>query len=232
MNSLSELLLSVRRGARPPLLIASLPRNDPALAEAALAGGADVLKVHINLNHRARQTRIGSLAEERAALEEILALGHDRPVGIVPGTLETLRAAELEQLAEMGFSFCSLYLKDAPAGRLPSASRLERMLALGHADPPELAAGLDALDVQVCELSIMAPETYGQPLTYHDLARYAHLRRLTQRPLVVPSQHHIPPAAAREIAALGVEGLMLGTIVCGLEPQGWRRAFAEFRAEL
>jgi hypothetical protein len=230
MSKFSDLLLSARRKERPPVLIASLPRNDPELACAALAGGADVLKVHINLQHRASQTRIGSLAEERTALKEILSMAGGCPVGIVPGTLATIQPDELEQLAGMGFAFLSLYLHDAPAGLLPPTAQLERMLALSYADPLELAGSLDALEMQVCELSIMAPDTYGQPLTALDLARYAAVRQRTALPLVVPSQHAIPPRAVPELAALGIEGIMLGTIVCGLTPASWQSAFQQFRA--
>ena len=232
MTRFSQLLASARRKERPLVLIASLPRNDLALAQAALEGGADVVKLHINLTHRASQTHIGSLAEERPALEEILKLWRGKPVGIVPGNLETINAGEVEQLAEMGFDFLSLYLKDAPVGLLPPSSQLERMLALSHVDPPELAASLDALDLQICELSIMAPETYGQPLTQHDLARYATARRLTQKPLVVPSQHKIPPQAAPDLAAMGIEGIMLGSIVCGAAPHTWFEAFSAFKDKL
>ena len=34
-------------------LVMSLPRNDPALAEAAWKNGADVVKVHVNVKHHA-----------------------------------------------------------------------------------------------------------------------------------------------------------------------------------
>ncbi len=232
MMRFTHLLASARRKERPPVLIASLPRNDPALARAALEGGADVVKLHLNLTHRASQTHIGSLVEERPALEDILKLWCGKPVGIVPGNLETINAGEVGQLAEMGFDFLSLYLKDAPVGLLPPSHQLERMLALSHADPLDLAASLDALDLQICELSIMAPETYGQPLTQHDLARYAAVRRLTQKLLVVPSQHKIPPQAAPELAAMGIEGIMLGSIVCGATPQTWFEAFKAFKNSL
>jgi hypothetical protein len=140
VESLSELLLAARRKERPPVLIASLPRNDPALAQAALEGGADVIKFHIHLQHRASQTVTGSLAEERPALEQILRLSAGHPVGIVPGA---------------------------------------------------------------------------------DLSAYAAIRRRTRPPLVVP-----------ELAAIGIEGVMLGSIVCGTTPQGWYKAFHRFRAKL
>ncbi len=228
----SELLLSVRRKERSLALIASLPRNDPDLAQAALAGGADVVKVHIHLQHRASQTVIGSLDEEQPALQRILQLCAGRPTGIVPGASASLDPQEINGLVDLGFAFFSLYLQHAPVGSLPPSSQVERMLALGHADAPEAATALDALDVQVCELSILAPESYGQPLTYADLAAYAAIRRRTQLPLVVPTQHAIPPAALPELAALGIEGLMLGTIVCGTTPESWYETFRRFRSAL
>lgn len=42
-------------------LFVSLPANDIKLAEAALASGADGLKVHINVGHRASGNRFGTL---------------------------------------------------------------------------------------------------------------------------------------------------------------------------
>jgi hypothetical protein len=228
----SEMLLSVRRKERPTVLIASLPRNDPALAQAALEGGADVIKVHIHLQHRASQTVIGSLAEERPALAQILHLCAGRPSGIVPGAGINPDPQEMSGLEEMGFSFFSMYLQHAPAGLLPPSNRVERMLALSHSDPPESAALLDTLDMQICEMSIMAPESYGQPLSYADLAAYAAIRQRTRLPLVAPTQHAIPPAALPELAALGIEGVMLGTIVCGTTPESWHAAFRRFRSAL
>jgi hypothetical protein len=45
------------------VLIASLPKNDPALAKAAAAGGADMLKIHLNVEHAASGTKFGSFDE-------------------------------------------------------------------------------------------------------------------------------------------------------------------------
>jgi hypothetical protein len=134
----------------------------------------------------------------------------------------------MAQLPAMGFTFLSAYLHDAPAGMLPPSSQLERMLAFGSTDSPELAEGLEAIDVQVIELSIMAPDTYGQVLSSHDLLRYAAFRRRTHLPLVVPSQHHITPEALPELARMGIEAVMLGSIVCGSTAESWKETFQRF----
>ena len=68
-----------RRG----LLIVSLPRNDRDLARAAIDSGADLLKVHVNVHHRASGTAFGSLQEEMDRLNAILDL--HVPTGLVVG---------------------------------------------------------------------------------------------------------------------------------------------------
>ena len=66
-------------------VIAALPRNDLALAEAALEGGAQAVKVHCNVWHRASGNTFGTFAENRTFLRELIALCGDVPVGLVPG---------------------------------------------------------------------------------------------------------------------------------------------------
>lgn len=60
-------------------VIAALPRNDLALAEAALEGGAQAVKVHCNVWHRASGNTFGTFAENRTFLRELIALCGDVP---------------------------------------------------------------------------------------------------------------------------------------------------------
>ena len=76
MNYLS--ILNQKR----PALIASLPGNRLDLAKAAVECGADVVKVHMNVQHRASGLHFGTFEEEKETLQEILSVAKG-PCGIV-----------------------------------------------------------------------------------------------------------------------------------------------------
>ena len=229
MGVFQEMLLAARIHLRPMVLIASLPHNDPELAQAALDGGADMIKVHINLSHHASGTRFGTLAEESPAIERIVHIWEGKPVGIVPGAKPELNDRTMAALPGLGIKFVSLYLHHASAGALPPFEKIDRMLALGFEDGPEIAESLDCLPIQACELSILHPDTYGQPLTYHDIARYAAAARRTKLPLVVPTQHRIPPESTADLLNIGVSAVMIGSIVAGDTPNEWLQTTSAFR---
>ena len=125
---------------RRPLLIVSLPRNDPALARAATDGGADVLKVHVNVRHLASGTVFGTLAEERTRLEQILAIG--LPTGLVPGEAEMLAPEEMPEIRRMGFAFLDAFI-DTIRPHLYEAG-IPVVPPEGYGKPPE-KADLDVL---------------------------------------------------------------------------------------
>ena len=89
-------------------LVMSLPRNDPALAEAAWKNGADVVKVHVNVKHHASQTLFGTFEEERSAIEAMLSDAKG-PMGIVLGAECAAAEQTLPLAVACGFDFLSLY---------------------------------------------------------------------------------------------------------------------------
>lgn len=66
-------------------LVVSLPSNKLELAQAALDGGAQAVKVHCNVWHRASGHTFGTYAENREFLRQLIKLCGDVPVGLVPG---------------------------------------------------------------------------------------------------------------------------------------------------
>lgn len=218
------------RGRQPALLV-SLPRNDAELARAALDAGADALKVHIGVKHRASGTHFGTLAEETPRLEAILAAAAGRPVGIVAGETPHLPATLAEQLTRMGFAFISLYADHLPAAWLGRGD-IALVPSLRPDTPVREAARLPALGAAAVELGIIPPEGYGQPLTAADLARYSAHAEAIAAPCIVPTQRAIRPEDVPALSRAGIRGLLVGAVVTGTAAADLAAAVRRFRAAI
>ena len=149
-------------------LLVSLPRNDVQLAQAALRGGAQGLKVHINVAHFASGTRFGSLQEERDNLTAILEVARaaGASVGIVPGarTADSYAFAspdDFAQLAQMGIDYFDSYPGDAPAWAL-TQKHLDVMMAAFQSGSIDQMQALERAGMRLCEASIMHHDDYGK----------------------------------------------------------------------
>lgn len=220
-------------------LLVSLARNDVALAEAALRGGAQGLKVHINVEHFASGTRFGTLEEERDELARILAaakLAGNVPVGIVPGAATPTgnpfaSEADFEALAAMGIDFFDAYPADAPPWTL-TQRHLGRMLAAYEGASLQTMCALEQAGMEMCEASILNHGDYGRALSVLDIERYRELARALAAPVIVPSQKKITPRDLPALRECGVKGLLIGAIVTGREPDSVESATRAFRAAL
>lgn len=216
--------------AERPRLIVSLPENSVELARAAAEGGADALKVHINVRHDASGTQFGSLAEERERLEEILAVG--LPTGVVPGVAASLPSREdMAELARMGIDFFDLYVHDMPVW-MTRVEGMTRTAAIGHDTPLEAIPELEKLGFEMLEAAVIPHEGYGAALSVSDLAGYQRIRRATQLPIIVPTQRAIEPGDVPALVGIGLDAIMIGAIVTGREPGGLRAATEQFSSAL
>ncbi len=226
--------LELLQRAGPPALLVSLPANDPELGRAARDGGAEGLKVHINITHAAAGVKFGSLDEEAAVLAEIVGLG--LPVGIVPGDFDTMASADdVRRLAELGLDFLAAYLGAMPAWML-CQSDLPVMAALGAEDvrrPGRMGALARLPGVQMVEASIIEHSGYGKPLSVSDLCDYTDVARACgERPAIVPTQRRIMPEDAPALVTTGIRGLLIGAIVTGAEAHGLEAATRRYRGAL
>jgi len=227
-------MMDILRVRKRPVLLVSLPANDPELGRAAVEAGAEGLKVHINLHHAAADAGFGSWQQERDAIEQIVALGV--PVGIVPGTAEAMCSPEdLEQMADAGVDFVDAYLGDMPAWMLDAGTRVHVMAAVGQSDLPPHGSpqGLELLpQVRMVEASVLPHEAYGLPLRVSDLCAYAYLAALMAPagvPVIVPTQRAIGPAEVASLHKAGVRGILIGAIVTGKDVAGLAAVTATFR---
>jgi hypothetical protein len=206
-------------------LIASLPVNDPAMAAAAWENGAHVVKVHINVNHRASKTQFNSFAEERSCLERILAEAQG-PVGLVLGGDPVSARRDLEEVIQAGFDFISIYAHHAPVQLLDGA--ISKMLAADYSYTGEAIKNFGAY-ADVFEASIIPPECYGEELTVKDIISYKTICTLLDIPVVVPTQKRILPHEVKHLYHAGVSALMIGAISAGKSISEFGGKTAEFR---
>lgn len=214
-------------------LLASLPRNEVALAEAALRGGARGLKVHLNVHHAASGTQFGTFEQERDVLAQIveLAKAHNASVGIVPGGAPFANEAEFAELANIGIDYFDAYAADAPAWTLKQ-KHLDKMLAAHHGASMEFVKSLQMLGMQICEASILPHEQYGQPLRVLDVAAYQQICQTLETPVIVPTQKKILPSEMIVLRDAGVKALLIGAVVTGDQAESIEKATKEFAQEI
>lgn len=223
---------------QPFTLLVSLPANDVRLAEAALRGGAQGLKVHINVQHFASGTRFGSLDEERENLTKILevAKAANASVGIVPGAAtadgtDFASPEEFAELAKMGVDYFDAYPADAPAWTL-SQKHLDVMIAAFDGGTIAQLWALEKAGMRLCEASLMHHDDYGKALNALDVATYAELCAALASPVIVPSQKRLVPADLPALRAAGARGALIGAIVTGREAESIESAARAFRAAM
>lgn len=209
-------LLSRRFG-----LMVSLPRNEPALAVAAVESGASSLKVHINCHHFASGTTFGNWREEKPRILEILQ-SVDVPVGIVTGEETQPSVEDLTDIQSQSLDFWDLFAKFTPPAHLKL--RMGRMVAVDSSWTPELMRALSDLGVQVIEGSVIPKTEYRTPLNLVDLATYLRLCQASQMPVLIPTQKAVKPEEIGFLRKVGAAGLTIGAVITGLEESSLREA--------
>ncbi|MCC7476881.1 hypothetical protein IT575_00355 [bacterium] len=220
------------------LLVVSLPRNDLEMAQAAAEAGADAVKVHMNVEHRASGTVFGDYASEAPVVRRIIdAL--DIPVGLMPGAGvdKVPTAGELTELAHSGLDFVDIYAHHMPLWFIDLPLKIA--LALhefdGLVEPPFYQThffwprGGNRNRIWMCEASFMKPEDYGQPFTWEDFRRLRIFQEYIDCPMLVPTQKKITPQDAQWLKRSGSGGLMIGSIVAGSTAESIGRATREYR---
>jgi hypothetical protein len=213
------------------VLIVSLPRNETALAEAAVAGGAHALKVHLNVTHAASGTRFGSFSEEQPRIAAILetARNGNALVGIMPGAEITATRAELHLLADMGVRFMDIYDFHVPDPEYLNVAGLEPMIAIGPGFKMNDVTDKREAGLRLMEASMIQHEQYGTLLTEDDTDLYRAVCAAFGGHVVVPTQKNIRPEQLHELRAAGVRGIMIGAIVTGAQPSSLCEATTAFR---
>lgn len=209
-------------------LIASLPENKYELAKIAWEAGADAIKVHCNVAHHASGNDFASLKTFRSEFEKILA-DSPVPVGLVPGGSAEDAERVLDEVADMGFDFISLYAHHTPAGfyrDLPINNFLSVNSTYGF---DEIDALLNGGYADMLELSIVEQSLYGTRLNARDLSAYKKIASMSDVPCVMPTQKMIEAEDVPVLHQTGIKAIMIGAVVYGKNGEHMGETLKKFR---
>lgn len=213
---------------KPFLLMVSLPQNDETLARAAMEEGADGLKMHINVYHRASGNRFGPLAEYTDFLQTIRSQ-FAGPIGIVPGgSMEELNPEEIKQFDSLGIDFLSIYGHHLPASLL----KIEGVASTFAIDDQFDLSRLEAVKhfpMTALEASVIPGSEYGTRLTFADLLAYRYIVEKAGIPIIVPTQRKIMADDIEALRETGVRVLLAGAMAIGRTEDEMRRSIHALR---
>jgi hypothetical protein len=233
-------------------LIVSLPRNDAALAAVAADSGADMLKVHLNVTHRASGTEFGSWQAELERIQAILD-SVQIPVGVMPGSEVVASQADWGEMVFAGIEFFDIYVQhmpvwmwELPIRKIPAISEIYPANILfglvrglknsnvfrkrtGSSAQNEVLTMPSSPTADFLEASIVKPEDYGKPLNALDLANYRWVADCVDIPVIIPTQKRIEIQDLPMLFGVGVGGIMIGKIVTGDTPEELGASVADFR---
>ncbi|MEH7111679.1 hypothetical protein V7124_04755 [Neobacillus niacini] len=209
-------------------LIVSLPENRVELAKAAIDAGVDVVKLHVNVEHRASGNHFTSV-ETYFDIFRRIREEFSGPLGIVPGgAFEDIKQGELENLIGLGFNFYSIYAHHHPSWML-SLNKMEKTFAITSDYNINSIGNVGHLGVSALEASIIPGEQYGTPLTLKDVLAYNSIVQHVDVPVLVPSQRKLVPSDIPLLAKAGVKAVMLGAIVIGHTEASIQSEITSFR---
>ena len=175
-SKLLDRLRLISRGASTPLgfgraaevsapamlIVAVLPRNDLALAEAAIRAGADAIAFRLCGAGTDLLKETGDVAAEGAAIREaVAAIGDRAVVGVVVGSNGTASSEELSSLASSGIDFLAMYPHLTPASFL-ELSTVGRLAILDQ-QGGSVARGINELSIQAVLLRTERPSRIARP---------------------------------------------------------------------
>ncbi len=209
-------------------LIVSLPANNIEFARAAIRGGANAVKVHINVFHRASGNTFGSFDENQEFFDQLFS-EFSGPIGIVPGgSSKDILETELNKIEEKGFSFYSMYMHETSTSLLRMKS-IAKTVAGDFTYQENDISLLKDFGISAFEASIVPGEQYGDPLTVKNLINYKEIVNKVKIPVILPSQKKLIPEDVQLLHQAGISAVMIGAVVTGKEVGSIERSTYEFK---
>ncbi len=221
-SKLIERLKEISRGAPAPigfgrtstaaapalLLVAVIPRNEPALAEAAVRAGADAVALRVCGAGTELLQETGDLAAEEERINATLAaLGSTAIVGVIVGSHGHVSADDLRRIEKLGVDFVAAYPHFTPANFLELSE--VGLLAILDQQGGQLARGINDLPIQSAFVRTARPADSPPEMTVLDVALCRAAADAIHRPIVAFPSWKLVPSDLEVLRDAGVEGVAL-----------------------
>lgn len=212
------------------LLIGDLHINSPEFAIASEESGADAVLLHLNQDAHGGARFGGWEIEEQSIKDTFSVL--KIPAGISIGDNRLLLTTDWEAVVNVGFSFVNMFAHHLPTF-IWDDNRVPKMISIG---PGYLFEQVKSIAEQPGTLALTASMTpnqfVGLPLTLLDLTTLGLICKLSQKPVLLPTQRSIRPEDIPSIRQHGSKGLILSSVVYGESSNGCREQVSLFRKQI
>ena len=221
-SKLIQRLREISRGAPAPigfgrvaevtapamLVLAVLPRNEVALAEAAARAGADAVALRVYGASTDLLKETGDLSAETAVIQQVVqAVGDKVTVGLIMGSNGPIAADDLDKIAGIGIDFVMSYPHLTPAPFL-ELSDLGRLAILDH-QGGTVARGINDLSIQGALVRLDRPNESPPEMTVLDVATYRAAADSIHRPIIAFPSWKPGNGDVEVLKNAGIEGLAL-----------------------
>jgi hypothetical protein len=194
-------------------LIVDLPQNDPVLAEAAIAAGADALQLHYD--------------NDQEKLKKILK-STSIPAGIMINKPAQVEKKEVQALGKLGFDFINMKRDDLPE-YYSNIKGMAKILGLGNRFTIDLVLGVGEHGADALDAAIIPTAEQGKDLVVGDLQNYISIIIAAGIPVIIPTERAIRPSEVAIISDTEAKGLMLTPVVLGTSAKHIEKNVKEFR---
>ncbi len=218
-------------------LLVSIPENNLDFAKSAEAGGADAIKVHLNVIHTASGASFGSWKEER---ERIIAIieAVKCEVFVMPGGQALPSEEDLAEMRKLGIGTLDIFAENIKPFMLSMKPKFDLFLALKNASELKLMDAYlsllkdSSLKAVMVEASYVKEEDYGNRLTLADIAGYHSLAERSPIPILIPTQKLIDANDIPLLVHKNIGGIMIGVIVTGRSQRSIETVTRNFRKRI
>ena len=202
-------------------LIVALPENNPELARAAVAGGADALQLHVNVEG------FGNFKEERQNLRRVLSKSKI-PTGIVPGLKKHASEKEMQEMKKMGFDFLNIDFETRPKF-IDKVKGMAKVLSLNERFSFDSLIAVPEGRVDALDAAIIPASGLGKELIVGDLQHYISIILAAGIPVIIPTQREIRVSEVAIISDTGAKGILLTSVVTGTTVKHIEKNVREYR---